>query len=274
MVARFWSGLACIAVLGCGPTISQQAREDLARPVECTEAERDIARLDAEKASVGKRIAAGVRSVFPAAAVAGILRRDLRNRAAVAAGAYNGELEAKIGEIRQQCHIPEGELTEEGLIKLRDAKVGFASLRPGVDLAQYRELILLPAIQGGARPSAERTEDLRRWFLEAFVAELQEKGGYRIVDDPAEGVLLLRPTLIDLGIREDPGTSAVLLSSTGQVSLVGEFRDALSGELVARVSDRQPAAGTDVREVFRRWARLLRERLDEAHELRELRQAS
>ena len=91
-----------LALTAC-TSISPEAEQGLAKPVDCETAEADVAALEAEKASVAKQAAAGVRTILPAAAVVGILRRDMRNRAKVATGAYNRELEAKIDEIRQKC---------------------------------------------------------------------------------------------------------------------------------------------------------------------------
>ena len=45
--------------------------------------------------------------VLPAAAVVAILGRDMGNRAEVATGAYNDDLDAKITEIRQTCGLSE-----------------------------------------------------------------------------------------------------------------------------------------------------------------------
>lgn len=84
-------------------TISNETKQDLAKPVNCATAESDIATLEAEKASVGKQIASGVRMILPAAAVIGILSGDYRNRAQVASGKYNAALVEKIAEIRRTC---------------------------------------------------------------------------------------------------------------------------------------------------------------------------
>ncbi len=97
--------LAVVLALGCARSISNQAKQDLAAPVDCDTAEQDIATLESEKASVGKQASSGVRSIVPAAAVVGILRRDTKDRAKVASGAYNRELQAKIDEIEQQCSL-------------------------------------------------------------------------------------------------------------------------------------------------------------------------
>ena len=97
--------LSILVTVGCARSISPQAKEELAQPVDCETAEQDIATLESERASVAKQISSGVRSVFPAAVVGGILRRDTKDRAKVAVGAYNKEIEAKITEIRQTCGL-------------------------------------------------------------------------------------------------------------------------------------------------------------------------
>jgi hypothetical protein len=88
----------------CAP-ISQQAKDDLAKPVNCETAQADIAALEAEKTSVAEQAAAGVRSVVPAAAVGGLLMGTTKDKAKVATGAYNKELEAKIAEIKVTCGL-------------------------------------------------------------------------------------------------------------------------------------------------------------------------
>lgn len=96
----------CLAFASACTTISDTATEQLEKPVNCATAENDIDVLENEKASVAKQVASGVRMVIPAALVLGILRRDIGNRAEVATGAYNDEIEAKISEIRSTCGLP------------------------------------------------------------------------------------------------------------------------------------------------------------------------
>lgn len=97
--------LFAILALGaaCARSIPDQAKADLAKPIDCATAEADIQTLEDEKASVAKQISAGMRSVVPAAAVMGILRLEYRDRVKVAAGVYNKDLQAKIDEIKQKC---------------------------------------------------------------------------------------------------------------------------------------------------------------------------
>jgi hypothetical protein len=87
------------------PTVSDEAKSNMAAPINCDTAEEDIAVLEEEKAGVGKRMLSGVRSVLPIAAAAGILLGDYRGRVEVATGKYNSDLEAKINEIRTSCGL-------------------------------------------------------------------------------------------------------------------------------------------------------------------------
>ena len=97
------SGCADRANLSPRPTISEDAKESLAAPINCSTASRDIKVLEDEKASVGKQILSGVRAVVPFSAAAGILMGDYRDRAEVATGQYNADIEAKIAEIKRRC---------------------------------------------------------------------------------------------------------------------------------------------------------------------------
>ena len=89
----------------CTPSISEQSKANLAKQVNCATAKKDIASLEKEKTSVATQVTAGVRSVVPAAAIAGLLRGDTKDRAKVASGAYNKEIDAKITEIKKACGL-------------------------------------------------------------------------------------------------------------------------------------------------------------------------
>ena len=87
------------------PSISEKAEADLHAKVNCATAPQDIKTLEDEHASVGRRLLDGVRSVFPIAAVAGMLTGDYSERVEVASGEYNREIETKIAEIKEICGI-------------------------------------------------------------------------------------------------------------------------------------------------------------------------
>jgi hypothetical protein len=152
--------------------------------------------------------------------------------------------------------------------------------------------MLLPvafAFKEGSRELREsQLDDLRRYFSEDFTKELQQKGGYNLVSQAGPGVLLVRAALIniDITVPEQRGRDDVYVTSSGDVTLVAEFRDSQSGELLARAADRrliEKSGGmayesnplnnvANTRRLFRQWASLFRERLDQAHELSAARQ--
>ncbi len=87
------------------PTISPETKAEIASPVNCSTAQSDIKVLEEEKASVGKQVLSGVRSILPIAAVAGILMGDYRSRVQVATGTYNADIEDKIAKIKSTCGL-------------------------------------------------------------------------------------------------------------------------------------------------------------------------
>ena len=97
--------LASLILLpACNP-ISRQAKEDLAKPVNCDTAEQDIAMLKREEASVAERFVVGATSVTPAGAAIGILTLTEDEKLEVAIGVYNSKLKEKIREIQTTCGI-------------------------------------------------------------------------------------------------------------------------------------------------------------------------
>lgn len=89
------------------PSIPDEAKASMNKPVNCATAKEDIKMLEDEKASVAKQAIAGIRSVVPFAAAGGILLGDYQDRVAVATGEYNADLQAKIDQIRGECGITE-----------------------------------------------------------------------------------------------------------------------------------------------------------------------
>ena len=87
------------------PAMSDDARAGLKRPVNCRNANQDIATIEAEQASVSQQVAAGARTVIPITAVAGLLTGDYGNRIEVDAGEYSNAMELKIDQIKMHCHI-------------------------------------------------------------------------------------------------------------------------------------------------------------------------
>lgn len=113
MKLRILSVVIVVLLCGCSdrrnlspmPTISKDAKTELAKPINCQTAKQDIKTLESERASVAKRMLSGVRSVMPIAAVVGILMGDYSDRFEVTTGQYNADIEKKISEIETACGI-------------------------------------------------------------------------------------------------------------------------------------------------------------------------
>ena len=126
--------------------------------------------------------------------------------------------------------------------------------------------------------------DVARLFNEVFTETLEENDGYEIVETAGDNVLLLRPAIIDLEITTPDTMSAgrsrtytTSGTSAGRMTLYLELYDSLSGDILARATDRRRARRStgrltlstrvenvaEARRMFGAWAGILRERLDE-----------
>jgi hypothetical protein len=185
------------------------------------------------------------------------------------------------------------EVTHDGLERVADSKVERAWVKPGVDFSQYTEIGLLDCVVAFKRNwrmnhSGVRTSDMERIkstlsdeFRQVFTKEL-ENGGYPVVTDAADHVLLIRPAIIDLDVAapdtNSAGRSNSFTASPGAMTLVIELYDSVSNEILARAIDRKRARnvgsirwatrGTNrvaARKILGNWANLLVNRLDDVH---------
>jgi hypothetical protein len=105
---------ALLLAAACAP-VSQEAKKDLAKPVDCGNATQEIATLQSEKASVLKRVEMGARYVVPVAAVSDILRsyhmgdessvEFYEDKESVLTGDYNAAIDRKIAHIKEVCGV-------------------------------------------------------------------------------------------------------------------------------------------------------------------------
>jgi len=83
---------------------------------------------------------------------------------------------------------------------------------------------------------------MSREFRKVFTEKL-ESGGYDVVQEDGDDVLLIRPAIINLKvvIPKDAGTgdSALIIRSAGEMTLFLEVFDSVSGELLAKGMDRK-----------------------------------
>jgi hypothetical protein len=101
-----WLSLAvlCLVFSSCR-SISEEAKEEIAKPVDCSTAQQDIAILQSEKASVEKQILDGVTMATPAGLALTILSGELKDKGEIASGDYNELIANKIAKIKEECGI-------------------------------------------------------------------------------------------------------------------------------------------------------------------------
>jgi hypothetical protein len=191
---------------------------------------------------------------------------------------------------------PDAEVTYDGLHRVSRSRMQNAWAKPDLSLAGYDRILPTPAelqyraVRGsggrgrdGFPLSDSERERLERLVREEFRRELDRSQHFTITDQPGPTVLVLRSGLLDIVSFAPPapsGSDKQWIAQIGQATLVLELRDSQSGEVLARTVDRraaEPSGGelgrntsvhtaAAVRTVARRWARTLRERLDELHE--------
>ncbi|MCC7490294.1 MAG: DUF3313 family protein [Gammaproteobacteria bacterium] len=188
--------------------------------------------------------------------------------------------------------------TEDGLVLQKGEEAAVLYVRPGVDFSQYKRVAILDCPVafrknwdkdhrfGPDRVTPKEMDAIRSWlsaeFLKVFTEELQNKGGYTVVKDAAEDVLVLRPAIIDLDVTApdtmSAGRSYTLSEGSGAMTLYLELHDSVTGQILARAIDRGVSRGmgriqwqtsvtnsAEADRILRRWADALRKRLDEAH---------
>jgi hypothetical protein len=195
--------------------------------------------------------------------------------------------------------------TDDGLDRVKSKKVDALYMKAGATLEQYQKVRLEEASvafrtnwlrdQNSDRVGVSNrinTEDMNKIqaglaeiFREQFTREL-EKGGYQIVEEDGEDVLLLIPAIVnldvaapDVGMRQ-PGRVTTYTTSSGEMTLKMDFLDSSTNDLIGRVIDRRQdnSSGNqlqwtnsvtnraDAERMIRSWAVLLRNALDDAKE--------
>jgi hypothetical protein len=204
-----------------------------------------------------------------------------------------------VGCIDSPRRVREAEaLGSDGLERVSSRVVGASFVRPGASLAGYsrvrisltgfeyrnppKDVRTAPRVGGGNYALSERQEArLEREFRQAFERELIGSGLYAAAEAPGPDVLDVRGRVIDLVVDvppEVPATQTNLVRRAGEMTMVLDVADSRSGEVLVRMADRRVISATgdtglyvsdsvsnlaQVRKNLSRWARLLRERLEE-----------
>lgn len=200
---------------------------------------------------------------------------------------------------------PEAEITADGLHRLDGSGFQLAWVKPDVEFADYKTIMLAspdvtykrtPRRRSGGSTAAPnyalgdvKMAKFKSELVESLQKEFDRSEFYDVVDTPGADTLLIKPSIIDLVVlvptEERPASERTFSTSTAVMTLVMELRDAQSGEVLARIAERREARapganGTTtltwsssvndaaaIRTMFKRWARILREHLDLVQEL-------
>jgi hypothetical protein len=197
---------------------------------------------------------------------------------------------------------PQG-VTADGLVQVRTSGVGGAYVKPGARLGSYSKVMIdpveisykrTPRSGSGRGPGAgdanfaldeKEMADLQRLFQQSFETEFSRSEVFEVVSEPGPDVLRVSGWIVDLVVRAPrarAGSDKTYIRSAGEMTLVLDVRDSQTQAPLARIADRravQPGGGyelyesntvsitAELRRVFTRWARFLREGLDDLQQL-------
>ena len=190
------------------------------------------------------------------------------------------------------------EVNDEGMELVKNSKLATVYADPGVDLGVYKQVLLEDATvafkknwkrdQNRYQPLKVRDsdmlvieEDVSKLFREVFTEELIE-GGYELATESGADVLKISPAIVDLDVyapdtRNSVGRSNSYSESAGEMTLNLELFDSLTGDKIAKATDRKRdfqrgylewrtsvSNRATAKRMMRQWAKALRSALDEA----------
>ena len=191
---------------------------------------------------------------------------------------------------------PNAEVSFDGLHAIDNSVFAMAWADPDIDFSRYNKILPggatleFRAVRRNAGTSRTRSsqtefyideagrERLAELTTEVFSEELANSTRFTLADAPGQDVLIIRGALHDIVSNVPPdrvGRSEVFLSQVGEITLILEAVDSMSGEVIFRAMERRALdrahsgmrsssvnTRSEVRRVLRRWATTLREGLD------------
>lgn len=188
----------------------------------------------------------------------------------------------------------------EGLVRTDNRVVDAVYRRPDAKFATYSRFLLRPIdvqfaknwdpSSGGSalyqmhEPDRDKIRsELAEVFAETVKHDL-ESGGYPVVEAPDTDVLEIRAAIVNLYINapdvsmQTGGRSKVYTANAGEMTLILQLHDSVTGQLLARAYDRQAGSQSgawtwttsvsntsEARRIISIWAKELRKSLDAAH---------
>ena len=187
--------------------------------------------------------------------------------------------------------------SHDGLVKAEVKGVDAVYKRPQANLSAYDKILLRPVDVEFSKnwkpendsvlyqmngPDREKIkQELAAAFADVFKQVLQEKGGYQMVTEAGKDVLEVQAAIVNLYINapdvsmQTAARVRTFTTDAGEMTLISELHDSVTGTLLARVYDRREGMDTgqwqwtnsvtnsaDARREIRRWAELLKKALD------------
>jgi hypothetical protein len=191
-------------------------------------------------------------------------------------------------------------VSHDGLHLVPDTEMRAVYMKPGADLKEYNKVAIIKcyvafrknwqrdhnrdAMSMQNRVSDHEMQEIRERVSKEFHKEFEDvltKGGHEVVAKPGPGVLILRPSIVNLDVNApdtmSAGRSRTYGRSSGQMTLYMELLDGVTGDIIARVMDAQAGRQggfaeylnrvtntADADRILRRWAELLDKHLGDA----------
>jgi hypothetical protein len=214
-----------------------------------------------------------------------------------AAPAAHGAPQAPAGVPRSRKEAGK-DWSEDGLQKVKIKGLDVAYMRPGASIAPYKRVLVMPVsvsfrrdfersgAPGGRRIRAQDLQRMRDRLAsllhEEFGKELAA-AGYAPATAPGDDVLAVELAISDLYIAapdvQTPSRTDIYSVSAGEMTLIANLRDSVSGEVLVRVYDNDEADESprmmritttentmEARRMARRWAGIFRRELDAARQ--------
>jgi hypothetical protein len=190
------------------------------------------------------------------------------------------------------------QMSYDGLEPVKVKGISLAYRRTGATLAGYKRVSIDPVevrfhkswnpTRTGSRLKlpAEDLEYIRTGIAklvhDQFARALGAKGRYPVVNESGADVLRLRIYVVNLYVNApdtpSAGPSRTFVTSAGEMTLYMELFDSETGQILARVADRQEARSApmatmansvtniaEAEDIAAQWARIMRDALDRAH---------
>ena len=199
-------------------------------------------------------------------------------------------------------------VTPGGLHRVKWEPFAATFLKPGAKLGGYDAVILdevtisykrpprrdpMPGIDDGMNDnfalSSAATAHMKEYFGKSFAKELARSNDFRVVEKPGANVLRIAAHIVNLAItapplRDQAVDETVYTSSSGEMTLLLEAEDSLTGEVLVSVGERHEISNglsgfyssnpvtnsAAVRQLFDNWAARLRKELDQLKALPEI----